>query len=68
MIACIQSLCVVNLSINMRRIAALILEAIESDKLEELSTKIEALHLRYSYAMEAAHWVYLLTVTDRPCA
>lgn len=68
MIACIQSLCVVNKGNYIRNTAAQIVEVIESGKLEEFSTKTEVLHVQHSYAMEAACWVYLITVMDSPCA
>lgn len=63
-----QSLCVVDKSSYMRSIAALIVEASENDKLEEFSTKTEVLHFQHSYAMEAAHWVYLFPAMDNPSA
>jgi len=39
----------------------------KSDKLEEFSTKTEVFHAQHSCAMEAAHWIYRVTVTDSPC-
>jgi len=51
-----------------RTTATLILDAGESDKDGEFSTKIHVFHFLRSHAMEAAHWAYLFTVTDSPCA
>ncbi len=66
MVACLKSLSLADSSSNIRSPAALVLAAGEGDKDGELWPKIEFLHFRHLYAMEAARWAHLFTVTDSP--
>jgi hypothetical protein len=67
-IACLESLSLVNISHIVRSIASLVLEASESDKDGEFSEKTKLLPFQHSYAMEDAHWDVLIAVIDSPCA
>ena len=68
MIACLESLSLVNGSPIVRSVASLVLEASESDKHGEFSGKTKLLPFQHSYAMEDAHWAVLFAVMDSPCA
>jgi hypothetical protein len=68
MVACLESLFFANCSNIIRSVASLVLEASESDKDGEISTKIEIFPFRHSYATAVTHLAYLFAVMDSPCA